>query len=214
VTVAGSPRRGGSVRGRSNPAAEGKIRGVLFDMDGTIVSVPYDWPRIKAELGSGDVPILSYLDRLGEPEQSRKNAVLERHEAEATRRAILRQGTKALLGLLAARGAKTALITNNSRTNTEHLLERFRLTFDLVMTRESGLWKPSGAPLLAVMEKLGLTRNACCAVGDSHFDVSAAKAAGIPLIFILTPDPGLYAGDGVEVVATVEALRKRIEPLL
>jgi len=214
MTVAGSPRRGGSIRGRSTPAAGVKIRGVLFDMDGTIVSVPYDWPRIKAELGSGDVPILSYLDRLGEPGRSRKRAVLERHETEATRRAVLKRGTKALLGLLAERGAKTALITNNSRTNTEHLLERFRLTFDLVMTRESGLWKPSGAPLLAAMERLGLTRNVCCAVGDSHFDVTAAKAAGIPLIFVLNRDPGHFVEDGVEVVASVEALRKRVEPML
>ena len=214
MTVAGSPRRGGSARSRSNPAARSKMRGVLFDMDGTIFSVPYDWPQIKAELGSGDIPILSYLHRLGEPERSRKTAVLERHEAEATRRAVLKRGTKALLGLLAARGAKTALITNNSRTNTEHLLRRFRLRFDLVMTRETGLWKPSGAPLLAAMERLGLMWNDCCAVGDSHFDVSAAKAAGIPLIFILSRDAAPFAEDSVEVVTTVEALRKRIEPLL
>jgi HAD superfamily hydrolase (TIGR01509 family) len=191
-----------------------KIRGVLFDMDGTLVSVPYDWPRIKLELGSGDGPILSYLEGIDEPARSLKRAVLERHEANATSQAVLKRGTNALLRHLKRRDVRTALITNNSRTNTERLLKRFRLRFDLVMTRESGLWKPSGAPLTAAMERLGLARDICCAVGDSHFDVAAAKDAGLSLIYVLSPEPGRFAGDGVTVVATVGELRRSLEPLL
>ena len=53
-------------------------------MDGTVVDVLYDWARIKADLGAGDVPILSYLSGLAEPERSRKWAILRRYEDEAT----------------------------------------------------------------------------------------------------------------------------------
>ena len=52
-----------------------------------------------------------------------------------------------LLDLLAERGLTTALVTNNSQRNTELLLARFGLHFDVVVTRDSGLWKPSGEPI-------------------------------------------------------------------
>ena len=192
-----------------------RLRGALFDMDGTVVDVPYDWARIKADLGTEDVPILSYLSGLAEPERSRKWAILRRYEDEATERAVMKRGMLRFLGFLEGRGILTALITNNSRRNTDILLNRFQLAFDLVMTRESGLWKPSGAPLVAAMKDLGLAKNACCAIGDSHFDIRAAEEAGIPRIFILNRDPAKFASFKIaEVFPSVAALKKRMSVLL
>lgn len=191
-----------------------KIRGALFDMDGTIVDVPYDWPKIKEELGSRGLPILSYLSSLPEPERSEKWAVLTRYEEEATRRAVLRRGIRALLERLAGGGIATALVTNNSAKNTKAVLGRFHLTFDLVLTRESGLWKPSGAPLRSAMTILGLNPNECCAVGDSRFDIAAALDAGIPRIYLLRGGPRTSGFAGYESFGSVAALRKRIERFL
>ncbi len=176
-------------------------------MDGTLVEVPYDWGRIRADLGAFETSILTYLGGLKEPERSRKWAVLESHEEAATRKAKLRPGVRRFLRLLRARGIKTALVTNNSRKNTDILLERFGLAFDLVMTRDDGLWKPSGDPLLAAMARLGLRPPECLAVGDSHFDVRAAREAGIPKIFLVGRDPKLAAPD-VVVVRSFRALER------
>jgi len=211
--------RPASARGRTdaNPRQSGgRVRGVLFDMDGTIVDVPYDWPHIKAELESGDIPILSYLSKLEEPKKSAKWAVLRSYEEDATRRAVLKRGVRGFLRFLAGRKVRTALITNNSMKNTEVLLRRYKLTFDLVMTREAGLWKPSGAPLIAAMKTLRLGPRDCCGVGDSHFDVRAAREARIGRIFILGRDRARFSGADadVEIVSSYTVLRKRIEPLL
>lgn len=192
--------------------SEVKSRGALFDMDGTVVDVPYDWVRIKSDLGTGDIPILTYLSGLAEPERSRKWAILRRYEDEATQRAVLKRGMRGFLGFLEGRGIRTALITNNSRKNTDILLARFHLSFDLVMTRESGLWKPSGAPLVAAMKELGLAKEDCCAIGDSHFDIRAAEEAGLLHIFILSRDPAKFASFKIaEVFPSVAALRQRIQ---
>jgi len=191
------------------------IRGVLFDMDGTIVDVPYNWPRIKADLGTQGVPILSYLNGLAEPEKSGKWKILQRYEEEATRRAVIKRGMRGFLDFLAERRIKTALITNNSRKNTDILLGRFRLAFDFVMTRDDGLWKPSAAPLVAAMNELHLRKGECSAVGDSHFDIKAAEEAGIPHIFILSRDRAKFtAFKTAEIIPSVRALREKIEPLL
>lgn len=190
------------------------IRGVIFDLDGTLVENAYDWPRIKRELGTGGTPILAYLEGLEEPERSRKRAVLERHEAEQTEAAILREGVAELLDFLRRRGLAVALATNNSRRNTDFLLRRFELSFDCVITRESGLWKPSGAPFLEILRRWELEASACCAVGDTHFDVLAAREAGIGRVFLLAAEAGEFAGTSVEVVADFPSLLRRFASLL
>ncbi len=191
-----------------------RIRGVIFDLDGTVVENDYDWPRIREELGTGAPSILGYLDSLAEPERSAKWAILERHEARQTLASRLRGGIIELLGMLRSRRIATALVTNNSRQNTAFLLGKFGLEFDCVITRERGLWKPSGAPFLEVLRTLGLDPGECGVVGDTHFDVLAALDAGIDSIFLLTDDPGRFAGYPVEVFPAVGALLDRLEYLL
>jgi len=191
-----------------------RLKGAIFDMDGTVVDVPYDWGKIKAELGTQGKPILTYIENLDEPERSKKWKILERFESEATQKAKLKPGMRDFLDLLSTRGVKKALVTNNSRKNVSFLLEKFRLEFDCVISRERGLWKPSGAPILVAMKELQLDKEECCVVGDSHFDVRAAEEAGIPLIFILNEDTEKFIEMNAEVFSSVEALQAKMVKLL
>ena len=190
------------------------LKAVLFDLDGTVVENSYDWPRIRRELGAKDKSILSYLAALPEPQRSRKWAVLERHESEQTARSVLREGAKDLLAFLHGLAVKTALVTNNSGANTAFLLGKFGLAFDLVITRESGLWKPSGAAFKRVLEVFGVGGDECCVIGDTRFDVLAAMDAGVGAIFILTTDPGRFAAYPVEVYRGFREVRQRLEEVV
>jgi len=191
-----------------------RLKGVVFDMDGTVVDVPYDWGKIKAELETQGKPILVYLESLEEPERSEKWMVLEKYEHEATGKATLKPGMREFLDSLSSRGVKKALVTNNSWKNTNYLLRKFKLKFDCVISRERGLWKPSGAPILAALEELGLRREECCVVGDSHFDIRAAQEAGISFIFILSEDRERFDAMNAELFSSVGELQKRVEKLL
>ena len=187
---------------------------IIFDLDGTLVDVPYDWSQIRAELGTKGVPILSYLDSLEEPERSKKWKILENFEKEATKKAVLKEGIPQLLNYLTKKSVKTALVTNNSDKNTSFVLDKFNLQFDCVLSRESGLWKPSGDPFLAAMRRLKIDKEFCCVVGDSYFDVKAAEEAGIKKIFILKRDDEFYSSKSVELVEDVEELDKRIREIV
>lgn len=191
-----------------------KLKVVIFDMDGTVVDVTYDWDQIRAELNTQGKPILFYLKSLKEPDKSEKWKVLEKYEREATEKARLKPGMREFIGLLNQKGIKKALVTNNSQKNVSFLLEKFDLEFDCVIARETGLWKPSGAPFQAVLKKLGLKKEECCVVGDSHFDVKAAGEAGIPNVFILSENKEKFASMPAEVFGSVEELMERIERLL
>jgi len=191
-----------------------KIRGAIFDLDGTVVENSYDWPKIRQELGNPEVSILGYLCGLEEPERSRKWAILERHEAEQTARSVLREGMRELLTFLKERGVRSALVTNNSRKNTLYLLGKFGLGFDRVITRESGLWKPSGAPFRDVIDAFGISGSECCVIGDTRFDILAALDAGVGPIFLLADDPDDFTGFPVEVFPGLNTLMQRLEGLL
>jgi HAD superfamily hydrolase (TIGR01509 family) len=158
------------------------IRAVVFDMDGTLIDSTYDWPEIRRRLGVTGSSIIDDLNRLPEPERSRHWAELEEIEARATERATLHEGVPELLDLLSSNHLPTALVTNNNETNTRRLLDRFGLRFEVVLTRDSGLWKPSGAPVAEAVDRLGVAPTDCLGVGDSRYDVLAAREAGLAAV--------------------------------
>jgi len=191
-----------------------KIKLIIFDMDGTIVDVPYDWKKIKYDLNTGGKPILPYLKGLKEPEKTKKWKVLEKYEQIATQRAELKDGIKDFIEFVQERKIKTSLVTNNSRKNVVFLLEKFKLSFDLVISRESGLWKPSADPFIEVLKRFAFNNAECCVVGDSFFDILAAEAAGIDKVFILGNKENQIESNAADRVGSYKELKQKIIPLI
>lgn len=191
-----------------------KLKLVIFDLDGTVVENSYDWPAIRKELGVPAGSILAYLDTLPEPQKSRKYALLRRYEKEQTENSVLKEGVREFLSWLAAAGVSRALVTNNSLDNTRHLLEKFDLQFDLVLTRESGLHKPAGTPFLKVMERFGVKAAETAVVGDTNYDLLAAREAGIDLVFILKSSMTPEGLEGAVLVENFAGIRKELEKRL
>ena len=169
------------------------IRAVVFDMDGTLIDSTYDWPEIRRSLGVTGASIIDDLNGLPEPDRSRRWAQLQEIEGTATDGANLHEGARELLDLLSNHDLATALVTNNSSANTRHLLTRFGLQFDVVLTRDSGLWKPSGAPISEAVRLLDAAPGDCLGVGDSHYDVIAAREAGLAAVCVLHDGSGRHA---------------------
>jgi HAD superfamily hydrolase (TIGR01509 family) len=171
------------------------VRAVVFDMDGTLVDSTYDWPNIRRELGVSGASIIDELNALPEPDRSARWAELEVIEARATDAANIHRGAPELLALLADKGLATALVTNNNEANTRRLLDRFGLDFDLVLTRDAGFWKPSGAPIAEAARRLGFPPDQCLGVGDSHYDILAARDAGLRAVCMVNDGAAHHDGD-------------------
>jgi hydrogenase expression/formation protein HypE len=190
------------------------IQAVIFDMDGTLIDSTYDWPEIRHRLGVTGSSIIDDLNGLSEPDRSRKWAELEEIEKNATSEARLHDGAHDLLELLAASKLRTALVTNNSDENTRRLLDRFGLRFDLVLTRDSGLWKPSGAPISKAVARLGVEPDACLGVGDSRYDVLAAREAGLAAVCVVHDGSSRHAGDADLVFDDIPAFVRYLKVVL
>lgn len=85
------------------------------------------------------------------------------------------------------------------------------MRFDLVLTRESGLYKPSGAPLVRAMEQLKATPDETLAIGDTNYDLLAAREAGLTRIFILKSAMTPANLDRVLVVSSFEEIKNYLE---
>jgi HAD superfamily hydrolase (TIGR01549 family) len=167
------------------PVAFAHVRGVVFDMDGTLIDSPLDFGRIRAEAGVPDGrPILEFLETAPAGVRERVTEVLLRHEREAAEGATLRAGAAELVRALAERGIKTALLTRNSAESVRTVLDRFGLSFDCWLSREHSEPKPSPQPVFKIAGLLGLEPVELLMVGDYVFDVQAGRAAGSPTAFV------------------------------
>ena len=87
-----------------------------------------------------------------------------------------------VLPRLRAEGRKLGIVTAKRRRTVALALDRFpRLAeeFDVVIAHEdTERHKPDPDPLLAAVERLGAEPSQAAYVGDSPFDIQAAKAAG------------------------------------
>jgi pyrophosphatase PpaX len=91
-------------------------------------------------------------------------------------------GVEALLERLSAQGRTLGVVTVKSRPTVELTfevlpLERFFRT--VVTGDDTELHKPHPEPLLLALERLGARPSSAAYVGDSPFDVRAAKRAGM-----------------------------------
>jgi HAD superfamily hydrolase (TIGR01509 family) len=159
-------------------------RAVLFDMDGTLTAPMLDFPRIKAEMGIGDRPILEALAEMDGACRAAAEAVLFRHEEEAAVRSTLNPGCRELLDWLAGRGIRSALVTRNSRQSVQTVIERHGLHVDYTVSRADAPHKPNPAGLHRACARLGVAPGDAWMVGDGQYDVEAGRAAGVRTVWV------------------------------
>ena len=153
-------------------------------MDGTLTKPMLDFPRIKAEMGIGDRPILEALCEMGPPERAVAEATLLRHEQHAAEHSALNPGCRELLEWLDRHRIATALITRNSRQSLDVVVTRHSLKISTLITREDEPFKPDPHPLNLACRKLGIDRSAAWMVGDGRYDIEAGRAAGIKTVWL------------------------------
>lgn len=211
--------------------------GVLFDIDGTLVTFNFDVQgsrrALLAELSrrgfdvsglSLSSPTQSVIDEARRQVEAGKVrvdfgqvrqklfSILDEFELESGKFVSAFPGSKEALGTLRARSAKLGVLTNSGRLAASKILERSSLSgfFDFVLTRDDvSAMKPRPDGVNQAVSLFALPREKVVYVGDSLYDIMAAKAAGLKVVSIAT---GNYTveklrGEGAdEVVASLAEL--------
>jgi HAD superfamily hydrolase (TIGR01509 family) len=155
------------------------IRGLIFDLDGTLVDSGLDFDRMRREMQLPErQPILEALEHLPEPRRSECWAILDWHEREGAERATLMPGVTELMDALEHRDIRRAVFTRNGRVATLRTLNRLKLTFETVVAREDAPAKPNPTGIWTICESWGLRPDEVAMVGDYLFDIEAGHRAG------------------------------------
>ena len=191
----------------------------IFDIDGTLVAFRFDAQACRKalidELGARGVstagltlamPTQEILDAakermqgngLKEYEDYRRSAfsILDRFELQNIDATIPFPAVRDSLVYLKSKGVRLAILTNSGRKAASLSIRRAEIgdCFEFVLTREdTDTMKPRPEGLEKAVSMLSLPRAGVYYIGDSTFDVIAAKRAGVKMVAVAT---GSYSAE-------------------
>jgi len=166
------------------------IRGIIFDLDGTLTKPILDFNAIREALEiPGKYPILEYLDTLDSDDRNRRSKMLDDFEARAASSAEYNLGVPELLDFLYAASVPIAIVTRNSRACLDITLSKLKIRVKASVTREDAPVKPSPEPALLAARLLGVEPSLCIFIGDYHYDILTGHAAGMRTALIPSKEP-------------------------
>ncbi len=155
-----------------------KIKAVIFDLDGTLVSSSLDFAQMRKEVGCpANEDILAYIAALSTCQQGEARAIVHQHEMADAQTVKILPGVLALLEKLSDWNIRTAIVTRNSMAATRRKLELVNLAVDTVLTRECAPAKPQPEALLRLCREWGIEPGQAIYVGDYLYDLLAAENA-------------------------------------
>lgn len=182
------------------------IRGVIFDMDGTLTMPHMDFQALRRELGIAAGDIVDYMRSVSGAEKERVEAILHRFEEDAAVNAELQPGASEVIVALRARGIKVGLLTRNSRRSVETVCAKFELTFDATVTREDAPHKPSPEPVLKLAQLWGLPPAEMMMVGDYVYDLRCGHNAGAKAVLLVNGNVPEWAHEADAVIHRLDEL--------
>lgn len=192
------------------------VKGVIFDLDGTILdSIDALWRAFNAGVTTFKLEpvakerLLSLMNRgtnlaeiLGEiyPELRAESAsdtvgsimteIKRDYLARGKEEVTFSSGALELFDLLRARGLRIGVVTsrNSPPERLWHELERRQIAqfIDTVVTAVESRRKPAPDPIIECLKRLELLAEECIFVGDSQADVRAGKAARVRTVAVVT----------------------------
>ncbi|KZN63519.1 hypothetical protein N473_17000 [Pseudoalteromonas luteoviolacea CPMOR-1] len=157
------------------------IKGIIFDLDGTLVTSNLDFAMMKAQLGCPrEEDLLEFINALPSPYMREEAmSLIHQHEMQDAHQAEFLPGVKQAICELSNKGFPMAIVTRNFAKAAQIKLERCNLPIDLILTRDDAPAKPNPTALNLVAKQWGLPNSACVYVGDYLYDIEAANNANM-----------------------------------
>lgn len=157
------------------------VKGVIFDLDGTLVSSSLNFSLIRQAIGCpANNDILEYIETIPDEDarQYATDKVIDYELQDAASSEII-PGVREMLTTLADWNLPVGLVTRNCRAATDIKLKRHQLRLQTVLTRECAPAKPDPTSLLQISENWNIAPENLIYVGDYLYDIHAARNAGM-----------------------------------
>ncbi len=170
----------------------------IFDLDGTLFTIPVDWVEVSEELGKmvgapiGDAPLFAQVEQLVSVRPSIRDAIftkLDLHELKAVPAAAPMAGALELLSHI-SKVAQLGLVTMQGSAACDKILGRHRLgeLFDVMVTREDSLDRTM--QLRIALQSLSSSPKDTLFTGDGLNDVRCGRKVGVDTALVGSDQTG------------------------
>lgn len=164
---------------------DNRVKGMIFDLDGTLVSSNLDFKALKQAIGCPTQrDILSFVEQQPKARAEQSLAIITQAEHLDAINAKPLVGALALLDFLLLQQIPLAIVTRNSRQAAELKIERSALPINLLYSRDDGPAKPDPYCLLMLAKVWKIAPQHIAYVGDHHYDIQAANRAGMQSVLL------------------------------
>ena len=156
------------------------IRGVIFDLDGTLAHSNPDFAGLRRELGiHSGTDILAHVDSLSAGEaQAQALEIVHEYERQSSLNASWIDGARELIECLRAKSLPLAILTRNMPEAAQITIDKLGIDIALVLTRYDAQPKPHPQGIHLICEQWQLSPADILYVGDYLFDLQTARNAG------------------------------------
>ena len=165
------------------------IRGLIFDLDGTLVDSQLDFELMRQEMELPPGPILESIAALPAADGEHCRAILRKHELAGAERAKLLPGAEEILDHAHQRKIPVGIVTRNCRDISLATLEKLRVKYDILLTRDDGPIKPDPWPVRHICESWKAPPAQVVMIGDFEFDVLCGRGAGARTVLLTKSVP-------------------------
>lgn len=171
------------------------LKGIVFDMDGTLTVPVIDFRTMHRRVLGDDHPdvvsgspidILHEISRWSPEKQTRAYSIITEMEKDANGKLEIMPGAKEVCELLDLKQIRRGLITRNTMDSVDFFHSQFGLKkFEPALSREFKPYKPSPSPLLHICNAWGVKPSEVIMVGDSAADdvVCGNRAGAMTCLF-------------------------------
>jgi HAD superfamily hydrolase (TIGR01549 family) len=157
----------------------GKVEGIIFDLDDTLVRTCLDFAAIKSDIGCpADEDILTFIDKLScSQQQQEANRIVLEHELHDAKTSTWLPGAQAFVERAKSSSLPLAIVTRNCREATEIKINNNNIGIENVITREDAPAKPDPTALLTIAQSWQIEPKNIAYLGDYIYDIQAAHNA-------------------------------------
>lgn len=157
------------------------MHGVIFDLDGTLVSSELNFSLIKAQVGCpAEQDLLDFIAQLPSAymQEEAMNIVFH-HELLDAQSATVLPGVVDTLNALKEKDIPMAIVTRNFDKAAAIKLQNNPLPIEIVLTRSDAPAKPDPSALLSIASLWNIPTENLLYVGDYVYDIQAAQNANM-----------------------------------
>lgn len=161
-----------------------QIKGVIFDLDGTLADSNPNFAGLRAELGiAPQTDILAYIESITDPVLAQHTQqVITRYELESSHNAQWISGAKQLMTFFKQQQLPQAILTRNmpqaAKITLGNLGIKVGVDIDPLLTRFDAKAKPDPQGVQLICQQWRIKTAEILFIGDYLFDIQTANNAG------------------------------------